>query len=102
MNSSVLMGSLLPQPEKFSNTVLYFARQIGDYPGSLIVPIQEFNSDVFSDEEHKVLAEINKAYGHLSASQISQKSHEERPWIKTPPCRVISYELDSEGGELNG
>lgn len=65
---------------------------IGDYYGTLIKPILEYDSDVFSEEEYAILNEVKNKYGNDSSTLISEKSHQEKAWKEKPFYEVISYE----------
>lgn len=44
-------------------------------------PLKEFNSELFSTEEIESLNAVTNAFMHCNATQIKDKSHEEKAWL---------------------
>jgi uncharacterized phage-associated protein len=53
--------------------------------------------NVFSRSDIRTLEEIGKRYGRYTAKQLSDLSHKERTWKKTPENCFIDFELMFEG-----
>jgi uncharacterized phage-associated protein len=52
---------------------------------------------VFSRSDLRVMEQVCKKYGHLTAAQLSDRSHREPAWKKTPNNHLIDFELFFEG-----
>ncbi len=62
-----------------------------DYTGYLIQPLADYDPDMFTEEELALLHQIVQRYGDYSSAEISEVSHKESAWLKTPFAQVISY-----------
>ena len=49
------------------------------------------NPDVFTQDESRVLDFVATTFGRLNAKEISDRSHKETAWTKTPAKELISY-----------
>ena len=56
-----------------------------------ITPIGEFNYDLFSKDEIKVLEKVAKKFKNFGNREISDYMHEEEAYVKTNPKEYISY-----------
>jgi uncharacterized phage-associated protein len=65
--------------------------------GNNIKNLKSPNMMVFSNSDEKMLNEIIEKYGHLSAAKLSDLSHKEATWTKTPENEIIDFELMFEG-----
>lgn len=82
----LLLGAMEGRTIEIIPTMVY------DHYGEEIVPKEEFDPAVFSPEELDVLRTVNAALGHLTAGEISARSHEESPYKATKDKEFISYE----------
>lgn len=64
-----------------------------DLYGEYIAPLAEFDDSVFSKEELDMLEFVYQKFKHKYAKTISDFSHDEEGWIKTPFKEYISYEF---------
>lgn len=75
------------------NLILVQREPVIDFTRYSIIPLIEFNPDVFKPSEMAMLYEINEKWGKLTAKEIVSASHGEAPWIATSKGEVIPYEL---------
>jgi len=62
-----------------------------NHTGFLIQHLSDFDPDVFTEEELALLNQISQEYGSYSSIEISEVSHKESAWLKTPFSHIISY-----------
>lgn len=55
-----------------------------------ILPPQNFDLSIFSDEESELLTEVYNEFGQYSAWKLRNMTHEETPWKSTERGGVIS------------
>ncbi len=60
-------------------------------------PLSSPDLNVFSKSDLRVMQEVYKTYGHLTAAQLSRLSHREPSWKKTHSNQLIDFELFFEG-----
>lgn len=60
--------------------------------GSVPVP-DDFNPTMFTDEQLKLIEEVNSVYGQFSAWKLRDMTHHEAPWLSTSKDEVISHAL---------
>lgn len=58
----------------------------------IIKPKDEFNLNIFSEDEIEIIDKVIARLKNLNTSQISELSHKEDAWLNTPDCELISYE----------
>ena len=54
-------------------------------------PAQDSLEVEFSEHEQRVLNAVIETFGEMNATQISERSHKEAAWLKTPEKELISY-----------
>ncbi len=64
-----------------------------DYGAAAIPRPEEFNFDIFNEDQKDLLKEVNTVYGQFSAWKLRNMTHSERPWLETPRNSPISTEL---------
>ncbi len=57
------------------------------------LPNRKINTEIFSKDEKKVIDDVIERYSDYSATEISEKSHEDFPWKITKDMDVIDYKL---------
>lgn len=63
----------------------------GAYSGNLVLPLAEYDPDVFSKMEINILEQVKEKYGHYSSTEIRDLSHKEKGWLETSFGNVIPY-----------
>lgn len=59
--------------------------------GSNSIPIpNDFEPSMFSDEQIKLIEEVNSVYGQFSAWKLRDMTHNEQPWLSTRKDEVIT------------
>ena len=62
--------------------------------GSDTVPVPaEVNADALTDEQVKLIEEVNSVYGQFSAWKLRDMTHAESPWLSTSKDEVITPEI---------
>lgn len=51
------------------------------------------DTDVFTEEEKKIIDRVILKYGHLNGRQLEELTHAEAPYNGTEPLKEIPYEL---------
>ncbi|MBS4029873.1 MAG: DUF4065 domain-containing protein [Clostridiales bacterium] len=69
---------------------------IGQYSGSIITPLINYDPRAFTKEELEILKEVKRELGDDSSFKLSDTSHQEKAWSETPYCCVISYDYAME------
>ncbi|USN57742.1 MAG: DUF4065 domain-containing protein [Candidatus Peribacteria bacterium] len=57
------------------------------------MPNRRVEVEIFSDQERDVIDDVINRYSDYSATEISEKSHEDIPWKITKDMDIISYDL---------
>ncbi len=65
---------------------------IGQYCGNIIIPLTEYDPNMFTKEELEILNQVKEELGDDTSSTLSEVSHKEKAWTEAPYCGVISYE----------
>lgn len=65
----------------------------GNFTEKTIRPLQESNLDYFSESEIQIMTKVLQEYTGKTATFMSQKTHDERPWKDTSPYEIINYKL---------
>jgi len=63
-------------------------RQHGGEP----IPVERVELDAYPIDIRELLDEVNDVFGQFSASKLRAMTHNEPPWMNTPPGGVISPE----------
>ena len=63
------------------------------YPMTKYLPLRDFDPDTLLDRELEVIESVISRLGMKNASQISEYSHGDIPWMATDYKRDIEYEL---------
>ncbi|UOF90509.1 DUF4065 domain-containing protein [Fodinisporobacter ferrooxydans] len=82
-----------PVPEKY-DTLFENVSSVEweiDAFGQFAVPVDEFNPKTFDPEELFILETVQKKFKEFNSQQISDFSHEESAWQKTPHYQFIPY-----------
>ncbi|MCL2323492.1 MAG: DUF4065 domain-containing protein [Oscillospiraceae bacterium] len=58
----------------------------------IIKPNDEFDLNIFSEDELNVIDKVISRLKNLSTCQISELSHQEKAWQYTQDCELISYD----------
>jgi uncharacterized phage-associated protein len=66
------------------------------YGSNRIPPPENFNIDIFTEQQRELLNEVYEVYGQFSAWKLRNMTHSERPWIETPRNTPISENLMRE------
>ncbi|WP_044640820.1 type II TA system antitoxin MqsA family protein [Risungbinella massiliensis] len=87
-----------PVPEKF-NTLYDNMKEIelmeNEY-GQFILPTSAFDHRFFTPEEQETMAMVLEKFEKTTSSEISELSHQEMAWIRTPRKEYISYDFAKE------
>jgi transcriptional regulator with XRE-family HTH domain len=57
------------------------------------VALKDYNLDSFSEKEKKIINDVLSLLSNMSATQIENYAHGDKPWSETEKNQVISYEL---------
>lgn len=63
-----------------------------EYEQHIITSLEDFDKNIFSDEELNVLEKVKKYFASFKSKQIADFSHEEKGYIETNFASNISYE----------
>jgi len=66
-------------------------RKIGDFLGEVIISVENPALDIFKPEEIETLAKVKGYFGSISATQISERAHQEKGYLETEDHQPISY-----------
>jgi uncharacterized phage-associated protein len=55
-------------------------------------PASQRFADALQEDDVKILVFVAARFGHLSAKEISERSHQETAWRETPLKSIISYD----------
>jgi uncharacterized phage-associated protein len=66
---------------------------IWGYPMKKIIAKKDFDPTVFSKSEIEIMTKVANDYAYCTASDLSKKSHSEKPWLETPELETIDYKL---------
>ena len=89
-----------PVPEKYEGLIWEVSQlgvisvteePVGQFVGSVIRPLVDYDPTVFTDDELRVLESVAKTYGELTSRSISEVSHKEDGWLETDPSQPIPY-----------
>lgn len=89
-----------PVPDKFESILISgYKENIIDYElliNSLrecykITPKKEFNKNLFTEEELKVLKKVKEYFKDYNVEEIVEFSHKEKAFLETKKCDKISY-----------
>jgi len=81
-----------PSPD-LAEAVSISSESNGGYPKLLIKPIQEFNSNIFTKRELKILDQLSEEYKNSNADEMIEATHlENAPWD-----RVFNKEDNKQG-----
>src|SRR5690606_33025562 len=64
--------------------------------GEKFISLQKPDLSIFSDDEIEILMKVKKHFKAMSASKISDYSHNEKAYIETENSELISYTLASD------
>lgn len=64
-----------------------------------IIPKKDINFSVFSESELEIMADVAKEWKKSTATEISEKSHEEDPWKNTAEHKMIDYKFSLDGNK---
>lgn len=73
--------------------VKVIAPYYSNYFQERFIPNRKVNVDIFSIEEKDVIDDVIERYSDFSASEISEKSHDDFPWKITKDMDIIDYNL---------
>ena len=68
----------------------------GPFEGEIIIPVEEGDQELFSDEELDVILTVAGYFKDFSATKISEFSHKERGYIETSQREIISFDYASD------
>ncbi len=63
-----------------------------NYPQTKYLPLREADLSTFTANEIKMIDSVLERLGHMNASQISDYSHGDVPWLTTEDQQAIDYE----------
>jgi len=63
-----------------------------EYPQTKYIPIKEANLSIFNANEIRVIDDVLNKLSDMNATQISEYSHGDVPWITTEDGQIIDYE----------
>ena len=66
--------------------------RVGNAEGTQVMALRAADLNGFDEEELTAVLAIKKRFGRMSATEISEASHQEQAWIETPTGATISYE----------
>lgn len=83
----VLLG--IAQDRGFVNIEVEY---LGEFEVEMVRAAREFDGSVFTPTEIEIMGEVKSEFQGLSARELSEISHKEEAWKKTPVGAIISYE----------
>mgnify|MGYP001129420114 CR=1 FL=1 len=63
-----------------------------DFPQTKYLPVRKYNLDKLNGNEIEIIEDILKRLSDMNASQISEHSHNDVPWLTTEDGEIIEYE----------
>lgn len=86
-NFNLILGAVLQSDDALQAV----PREIGQYNGEVFLSFTPPDLSVFSEEERKVMAGVNKQFDLYTSRDISSLSHNEKGYRETPHARLIPY-----------
>lgn len=63
-----------------------------DFPQTKYLPVRKYNLDKLNGNEIEIIEDVLNKLSDMNASQISEHSHNDVPWLTTEDGEIIEYE----------